>query len=136
MLSLSPGPGGLRYTGRVLGSICCQEDGICELLSEPLVPNPNFPQTEIIQPKLGSCALCTCLGPGQALLGFAGAAFVNPHHNPALNICIPCPGLSIQKYLGTRQGSSLRKTPPLLEVLPNGDRAPFGLVAHKQEKLF
>lgn len=61
---------------------------------------------------------------------------MNPHHNPDLNMCIPRPGFSIPKYLGTRQGSSLRKTPPLLEVLANGDRAPFGLVAHKQEKLF
>lgn len=47
-----------------------------------------------------------------------------------------------QKSLGTGQGSSLikkkknkHKTNPLLETLADGERACFGLVAHKQEKL-
>lgn len=138
LLSSSPGPDGPRCTGwGFFGSICCQQEVVCELLSEISCAKTEFsPKIKIIQPKLSSCALCTCIEPGQALLGFSGAVFMNPHHNPALNVYIPCPKLSIQSYLGTRQCSSLRKSPPWLEGLPNGDRAPSGLAAHKQEKLF
>lgn len=136
LLSSSPGPGGLRHSGSFFALFAVSRRGLWAPERNPLCQTRVSSKIQIIQPKLGSRALCTCLGPGQALLGFTGAAFMNPHHKPALNMRIPCLKFSIQSYLGTRQGSSLRKAPPLLEVLPNRDRAPFGLVAHKQEKLF
>lgn len=39
-LSSSPGAGGLRYTGRFFW-LCCQQEGVCELLSE--IPCAKFP---------------------------------------------------------------------------------------------
>lgn len=69
-----------------------------------------------------------------------GAAAVSPHHNPALNIRvgIPCPGFSIKtmREPGKVQVLGKKKTKTMLEMLADGERACFGLVAHKQEKLF